>query len=264
MKKTILLSVSFLWLSACAQDYWQQEVHFNIRVSLNDASHSLKGFETIEYFNHSPDTLNYIWFHLWPNAYREDTTALYRQLHKLGYADNPVNTETAGFIDSLQFTVNGGLTITEKDPNNIDFVKLILLSPCLPGQKIIISTPFFIKIPAYFSRMGYEGKTFLISQWYPKPAVYDQKGWHPMPYLYLGEFYSEFGSYDISITIPSGYVVGATGILKTADELNQYKDLGRKQNSGHKLAIYHATNPNQFKTLEYHADSVHDLFQYGI
>src|ERR1700730_6393231 len=129
MKKTIVLSASFLWLTACAQDYWQQEVHYNIRVSLNDITHSLKGFETIEYFNHSPDTLNYIWFHLWPNAYREKSTALYSQLRKLGYADNPVNTETAGFIDSLQFTVNGKFAIAEKDPDNIDIVKLILPSP---------------------------------------------------------------------------------------------------------------------------------------
>ena len=58
----------------------------------------------------------------------------------------------------------------------------------------------------------------MITQWYPKPAVFDQN-WHPMPYLSQGEFYSEFGSFDVSITLPSNYTVGATGDLQNQDEI---------------------------------------------
>src|SRR5688500_13481226 len=102
-------------------DYWQQEVRYNIQVALNDKQHSLKGDLSVEYINHSPDTLRYIWFYLWPNAYRNKNTAFAKQL----VADKSDEKKTAvvnepGFIDSLRFTINGQTTATESDTANID------------------------------------------------------------------------------------------------------------------------------------------------
>ena len=82
----------------------------------------------------------------------------------------------------------------------------------------MITTPFHVKLPYNFSRGGHDGQSYQVTQWYPKPAVYDRKGWHPMPYLDQGEFYSEFGSFDVSITVPENYVVAATGELQNAEE----------------------------------------------
>jgi hypothetical protein len=87
-----------------------------------------------------------------------------------------------------------------------------------PGQTINIETPFFVKVPKVFSRLGHTGKHYEITQWYPKPAVYDSKGWHPMPYLNQGEFYSEFGTFDVKITLPKDYKVMATGDLVNGEE----------------------------------------------
>ena len=83
--------------------------------------------------------------------------------------------------------------------------------PLLPGQSAKITTPFHEKIPFNFSRGGYVENTYQITQWYPKPAVYDNKGWHPMPYLDQGEFYSEFGNFNVQITVPEEYIIAATG-----------------------------------------------------
>ena len=82
-----------------------------------------------------------------------------------------------------------------------------------PGDSITISTPFKVKLPPYFSRSGYADGEFMACQWYPKPAVFDKNGWHEFPYLDMGEFYSEYADYTVSITVPSDYVVGATGSI---------------------------------------------------
>ena len=203
----------------CQINYWQQQVDYTIDVSLNDKEHTLDGFEKIEYFNNSPDTLKFIWFHLWPNAYKNDRTAFSDQSLENGSTKFYFsNKESRGYINRLEFKVNDQTAATEDHPQHIDIIKVVLPSPLAPGQKIIITTPFHVKLPYNFSRGGHDGESYQATQWYPKPAVYDRKGWHPIPYLDQGEFYSEFGNFDVSITLPKNYVVAATGDLQNEDE----------------------------------------------
>jgi hypothetical protein len=218
-KRLLFFLTNILLLSAYSQTYWQQKVDYTIDVSLNDKEKTLDGFERLVYTNNSPDTLRFIWFHLWPNAYKNDKTAFSEQLLRNGdtrfYFSNK---EQRGYINRLDFKVAGTTAQTEDHPQHIDIVKVILPQPLPPSQHVTITTPFHIKLPFNFSRGGYDGQTFQVTQWYPKPAVYDRKGWHPMPYLDQGEFYSEFGSFDVRITIPKAYVVAATGVLQNEDE----------------------------------------------
>ncbi|HEX6431204.1 MAG TPA: M1 family metallopeptidase [Niastella sp.] len=239
--------------------YWQQEVNYNIQVALNDKQHSLKGDLSVEYINNSPDTLTYIWFHLWPNAYKNKNTALAKQLAADNSGEKKATTTEPGFIDSLRFAVNGQTISTESDTGNIDMIKLVLQQPLLPGKQITIATPFFVKLPNYYSRSGYNGQQFMVCQWYPKPAVYDRTGWHAFPYLDQGEFYSEYGSFKVKITVPAEYVVGATGTLQTQPELNKYKQIGIENNKGSKVVPYKTTIPGKLKTLQYFGDHIHDF-----
>ncbi|MDX5348493.1 MAG: M1 family metallopeptidase, partial [Hymenobacteraceae bacterium] len=97
--------------------------------------------------------------------------------------------------------------------------------------------------------------------WYPKPAVYDQNGWHPMPYLDQGEFYSEFGSFDVSITLPANYTVGATGILQNQEELERLNQLAAATAAKTEFdaSTEFPASASQTKTLRYVQDNIHDF-----
>ncbi len=82
--KKIILSFIFLIVGGYGQKYFQQDVSYNIDVKLNDSLHTLSGYEKITYINNSNETLDYLWFHIWPNAYKSDSSALAKQFIRLG------------------------------------------------------------------------------------------------------------------------------------------------------------------------------------
>ena len=254
------------------QQYWQQEVNFRIDVSLNDKEHSLDAFEEITYVNHSPDSLHFIWFHIWPNAFKNDRTAFSEQLLLLGKTDFYFSNQSQrGYINRLDFKVNGITASLEDHPVHTDIVKLVLPAVLAPGQSISITTPFHVQLPENFSRGGHKGQAYQVTQWYPKPAVYDRRGWHPMPYLEQGEFYSEFGNYEVRITLPSNYVVAATGVLQDEKEKSWLKSKRSYQpqpevKATSKKPSTKKTKTDSFppsdastKTLIYKQDKVHDF-----
>ncbi|MDB3906919.1 M1 family metallopeptidase [Crocinitomicaceae bacterium] len=217
----ILFTSLFASFTATSQDYWQQEVNYTINVELDDENHFLNAYEEFEYINNSPDVLDTIYMHVWPNAYKNGETALAKQQYGnkkqiLKYGSE----EIKGFIDQLDFKVGGQPVKWEYHPEFIDVCYLVLDTPLNPGKKIKVSTPFRVQIPSgSISRLGHIKQSYQITQWYPKPAVYDKNGWNAFPYLNQGEFYSEYGSFDVSITLPDNYVVGATGDLQTDSEI---------------------------------------------
>ena len=266
--KSFLFTILIIPLYIFTQDsYFQQETNYQIKVRLNDKEKTLSGFETIEYINNSPDTLTYLWFHIWPNAYSNNRTALARQLLNSVMGNYPPGLfskkKYRGYIDSLDFSAGGKKIRWEYHPKHIDICKLYLNEPLLPGQSILIHTPFKVKLPYHiFSRSGYKGDAFQVSQWYPKPAVYDRKGWHEMPYLNQGEFYSEYGSFDVEITVPENYVVAATGNLQTEKEKAFLEK--RIAETENKTVFDDSKNTfppsdTAYKTLRYTEKNIHDF-----
>ncbi len=264
MKKTALTTVIILLsIQLFAQKYFQQEVNYKIEVKLNDVEHSLSAFETVEYVNNSPDTLEFIYFHLWANAYKNNKTALAKQMATNGSGKLYFNyKKIGGYIDSLDFKINDKKVLIEPHKKHIDICKLILNEPLLPGESLKITTPFYVKLPGDISRMGHDEQSYQISQWYPKPAVYSYSPsglgvcWHEMPYLNQGEFYSEFGSFDVSITIPKQYVVGATGNLQNIEELAWLDSLNQTNLRGIDIE-----NPSkeEYKNIRYTENNIHDF-----
>lgn len=265
---TLFFTLIFLNINA-QNAYFQQEVNYTIDVTLNDSDHTLKGNIQMEYTNNSSDDLTFIYLHLWPNAYKNTSTAFCKQ--KLRTGDDEFyfsDKKTRGKISGLDFSVDGKKTALEMDQTHPDIAKLILNEPLKAGKTITISGPFEVKIPASYSRLGHVKQSYQMTQWYPKPAVYDQNGWHQMPYLDMGEFYSEFSSFDVTITLPENYVVGATGILQTEsekaflqskiEETNAYFDTLKN------AVTRYGQNPfpvssSTMKTIRYTAENVHDF-----
>jgi len=244
--------------------YFQQEVNYTIQVSLNDSCHELNAFENLEYINRSPDTLNFLIFHLWPNAYSGNQTDLAKQLIEMKGRSKLFNDPSLkGYIDSLDFKVDNQQIHWTLMTGQPDICKLLLNAPLYPGDTLNVTTPFHVKIPkGVTSRMGHLGESYQISQWYPKPAVYDGEGWHPMPYLDQGEYYAEFGRYDVSITLPQNYIVGATGNLQNATEMRWLDALAADTSWKSNLDTARYRFPRssiQTKTLRYTEEHIHDF-----
>jgi hypothetical protein len=257
---TLLFLVYFVGI-AHGKNYFQQALSYHLVVHLSDTENELFANETIEYQNNSSDTLAEIYFHLWPNAYKNDETAMAKQLLENGETQFYYSSENKrGYIDGLKFSVNQQAAVFELDKSFIDIGKLLLNEPLLPGQSITINTPFHVKLPsAKISRLGYLGQSYMISQWYPKPAVYDQKGWHTMPYLTEGEFYSEFANFDVKITLPKNYVVGASGTLNDSTELSWLTKKAAEIDTTNSFDTSFPNSDTSSKTLHYTAHNVHDF-----
>jgi hypothetical protein len=261
MKLLLSFLCAILQSAVFAQGYWQQGVDTRITVTLDDKTHTLNAEIDIDYTNNSPDTLRYIYMHLWPNAYMHDRTKYAEQMAENGETDFYFSRGAKrGNISELAFTVNGKSVEYFSARNIPDIARIELAEPLLPGGKIKIATPFKVKIPEVTSRLGHTKQAYFITQWFPKPAVYDKKGWHPLPYLNYGEFYSEIGSYDVSITLPENYVVMATGNCMDAAENAWLDELARKELPSDTL--YRKSWPassEKTKTIRFHEDNVHDF-----
>ncbi len=274
-----LLSVLLLACASVAsfaqKNYFQQEVNYTIKVALDDAQHTLTGNIAFEYTNNAPEALNEIWVHLWPNAFKNRRSAFCHQKLRQGngkyyFADE----KDLGSIKGLAFKVDGQEVTWKFDKDNPDIARIALSKPLPTGGRITVATPFVVKVPASFSRLGHVGTSYQATQWYPKPAVYDRDGWHAMPYLDQGEFYSEFGNFDVEITLPDNYVVGATGVLQntneweflskkvteTRAELANYKEPTiKKKKKGEAVEDPFPASSGTNKTLRYVAKNVHDF-----
>ncbi|TVR78471.1 MAG: M1 family peptidase [Chitinophagaceae bacterium] len=240
----------------------QQKVDYQIRVNLDDKNHFLHAQIQFDYYHNFEESLDYIYIHLWPNAYSSKNTAFAKQQVENGQTDFLfASTDELGYIDSLDFKVNSVKAKWELDSIHPDIAKIYLAAPLEKGQHITVSSPFRVKIPKSFSRLGRSGNSYQITQWYPKPAVYDERGWHPMPYLNQGEFYSSFGSFNVEITLPENYVVGASGDLQNESEKKWLKEIDSLTRS---ITAFESDtdfpeSTSQTKTLLYTLDNAHDF-----
>ncbi|MCC6816465.1 MAG: M1 family metallopeptidase [Saprospiraceae bacterium] len=262
-----VLALNYYSIYSQQNNYFQQKVDYHISAKLNDRDHFLTGSMSITYYNNSPDVLDRIGMHLWPNAYSIKNSEFARQklLHRSSKFHDSRDMESGNIkLSGLKVAnVNASLETIKDNP---DMAWLILPQVLMPGEKLIIEADFILKIPNSFSRLGHIDQSYQITQWYMKPAVYDQKGWHLMPYLDQGEFYSEFGDFEVKITIPKNYYVAATGTLQEISEIDfinqravETQSIIEQYNSSKTKPEIKLESSDEWKTLTYKAENVHDF-----
>ena len=220
--------------------YFQQYVHYTIHVRLFPSLNRLEGREWLRYVNHSPDTLNTLYFHLYQNQSRINyiATKLRRRGEEPGYQEIIRIRDERG--EELPFSLSASL------------LKVPLPRPLPPGDSLTLFIRFNTVLPAVGERFGYYGDHFDVGNWYPVPAVYDREGWHTDLHL-GGEFYQEWGDFRVNITVPRGFVVAATGRLLNPDVLPdsvEYPD--REVN-------YYRQSEDDTVVYRFEASRVHDF-----
>jgi predicted secreted protein len=278
------------------ENYWQQKVDYNIKVSLDEEKRRLSGSEKITYQNNSPYKLKYLWIQLDQNVFKEDSIASMTKTFggdspsafssdggkpaKLSLnslrrqqflADNEVGYEISAIKDSSGKALSFTLVGTQ--------MRIDLPNPLKSGADIEFSIDFAFNIveeDAVSARSGYEkfedgNDIFLLAQWFPRlHAFTDYEGWNNKEFLGSGEFTLEFGDYEVEINVPADHIVSSTGKLANPkDVLTKTQRKRLKQAKTAKRPVFIVTEEealenekegtNKRKTWIFKAENVRDF-----
>lgn len=247
--KTIFLLFVFYSLSFSQQIFntplSERIVSYDISVQLNEKTKILEGYEVLKWKNTSPDIIKELHFHLYLNAFKNINSTFMKESggeHR-GMGNDLSNKINWGWIDinSIDSDEQGSLInnmefIQPDDSNKDDqtVARIKLNKPLLPNKEIVLKIKFTSKLPKIFARTGFAKDFYLVAQWFPKIGVYEhsgmrnrkESGWNCHQFHSNSEFYADFGVYDVKITLPSKFVVGAVGSLisekKNTDKTKTY------------------------------------------
>jgi len=216
---------------------------YHLEAKLDANTHRVSASETITFVNRSESALNELWFHLYLNAFKNDKTLFLRSPFGAGRSGDKA--KEYGYVDVKRLTWveaaraelwPGRDPHSPNDPDDETDIRVPLPRPLAAGDSATFELEFEDKLPEIVERAGFMGSFHFLGQWFPKLARLEKNGqfshfaFHPQ-----SEFYADFGNYDVTLDVPTGYVVGASGVLDRQVSAN-----GRN-------------------VLHYRADQVHDF-----
>lgn len=255
-------------------DYWQQTADYQIDVALDTATNRVTGTETITYTNRSPESLERLWVQLEQNYFKPGSQ---------GAAAVPADARFGGFFPEAGYDLSNlrlrrdGRTVTPDTLVDGTRMRVSLDEPLASGDSLQLSFDFSYTLPKDGAdRHGWmevdQGTVYQFAQWYPRMYVYDDvHGWNPLPYLGQGEYYLEYGTFNVNITVPRNMVVAATGRLQNPDEVlteTLRERLQKARNSSETVMIIDSTevgapdtrpSGEDRLTWQYEADRVRDF-----
>ncbi|MEO7986453.1 MAG: M1 family metallopeptidase [Gemmatimonadales bacterium] len=219
--------------------YWQQWSEYKLEAELNPISKRLTGHGTITYYNRSPDTLGTVYIQLLHNIFapgaKHDTNVPWSvegvdlaRVAAQGTTLTPASGTTPGY------EVNGTV------------MQLRLPKAIPPGGSASFEFDWRLRVPPDGApRGGQDGEVYFISYWYPQMAVYDDiNGWQIDQYLGNAEFYMGYGDYDVSLTVPAGWLVTGTGTLENPGDVLSAQTRARLDSASSSAAIMHVVGEN--------------------
>ncbi len=192
-----------------------RNVGYKITVTLDTLSHIVKGKESIYWLNNTQFSTKVLYFHLYMNAFKNNSTIMMKNIEKLRHKilGIKLTPETAGYCSIKNIAVNfNNLT----DYFHVEGTVGVLHLPfdVKPGESVMIELEFETKLPRIMIRSGYAGSFHFVGQWYPKLGVFQDNGkWYCPEYDGNGEFFSDFGVYQVKLTLPSYFIVTGTGLV---------------------------------------------------
>ncbi|MDX1440144.1 MAG: M1 family metallopeptidase, partial [Rubricoccaceae bacterium] len=198
-------------------NYWQNFADYDIDVRLDPETNMITGFGTITYSNNSPEELEFLVVKLRQNVHAEGVPRN-RYVHVTGgitvsgvaIDGIPYSEATEGRPEAGQYRIIGTI------------MTIALSTPLATGGQTDIATSWSYELAPHTGsfRQGQDGEVYYVGYWYPQMAVYDDVyGWHTDQYMGLGEHYMGYGSYDVRINAPEGFLVYATGTLENPEDV---------------------------------------------
>ncbi|CAN5871386.1 M1 family metallopeptidase [soil metagenome] len=206
---------------------------YRIAATLDPATRIITGNQTLTWRNITSRPAATLQFHLYYNAWRDSSSTWLREAANAGLSVGEIRPGDAGSIDisslrvvrnTAQSDLTGRIVFIAPDDGNGDdrtVIEVPLEAEVAPGESIEIQIAWRSHVPRPFARTGARGNFFFIGQWFPKIGVLQESGWNCHQFHLTTEFFSDFGTYDVELTVPKGWLLGATGIeqstIDTAD-----------------------------------------------
>jgi len=218
---------------------------YTISVTLDAEAKTLTAHEVVTYTNATADPIPDLVFHLYLNAFRDENSLFMREGGATGRGrrwdpQHPGWIQVTGIRLADAGEAGGytgtGTPLALEEIEDGTLARAALPAPVAPGETIEVALDFRAQLPFVFARTGYAGDFFMVGQWFPKLGVWQEGAWNAYPFHANSEFYADFGTYDVHITLPAGYVTGGTGLpVSTVD------------------------NGDSTQTVSYHAENVIDF-----
>ena len=240
-----------------------------MNVTLIPETHEIKGTSHIVYVNNSPDSLDQIYMHLYPNAFQKGSVKYreyqqkYGRLGRISSMLKDITPYEAGIsIHGFKISM-GGNQSSESFEIEDTILEVVLPKSLSSDDSLIIEIEWTHHVGEQIERAGYVGDQYNAAQWYPKLVVYDENGWHNDPFHAEGEFYGEFGTFDVTLDLPEKYIVGATGVVTSGDPGWESVEVDTSQKFDEWLKEFqnNKTEPDSsaHRVVSFHAEKVHDF-----
>ena len=229
-KKILTLSflfsfVFFPFFASAEETFCKQIANYTMDVKLDTEMKLIKATEILSWTNDSKSSIDKLWFHLYWNAFQNNMSTFLTEASRRGRSVSGFKKDDWGYchVDSIKIAKNPFFkdydllpTMEFEQLDDYNFYDQTVFSVKLPhalepGQTILLHIEFESKVPRPISRTGVYKDSYFIAQWFPKIGVFFEGKWNCHQYHSSGEYFADYGTYDIKITVPSTFIVGATG-----------------------------------------------------